>query len=72
MNEPGREAHSFDPIGGRGRWMAVNSRPVWSTVRVTDQTGLHSETLSQRRVCVCVCMLNKQLITKKSHPRQGY
>ena len=34
---------------------SLSSRPAWSTERVPGQSGLHRETLSQKKsVCVCV------------------
>lgn len=32
---------------GRGRWIPVSSRPIWSTKEVAGQPGLHREALSQ-------------------------
>lgn len=43
--------YSFKPSTqeGRGKWKSVNQRPVWSTKRVPEQSGLHRETVSQQQ-----------------------
>jgi hypothetical protein len=43
-------AHAFNPStweAEAGRYLS--SRPAWSTERVPGQTGLHRETLSQKK-----------------------
>lgn len=40
----------FPAVGrDRGRQISMNSRPAWYTEWVVGQSGLHSETLSQKK-----------------------
>lgn len=35
-------------LGGRGRWITLSLRPVWSIYRILGQSVLHSEALSPK------------------------
>jgi hypothetical protein len=39
---------SSQHLGGRGRWISVSVKPIWSMQCVPDQSSLHSQTMSQK------------------------